>query len=158
VIRLILIVLLATLPALAIAKRPPEHLDGIEKLSAEGSPSPGMATVYLLRGRSKAGVMMKHNVLIDGQKVGSIRRMNYLVVPLTPGRHTILIDCPSLCSVPSVHVTADFKGDRTYYFINDPAMWGDGYQLRFSNDFSQLDKATAEIEMRGYLPGKAETE
>lgn len=154
----LVLALLLALPTVAAAKKPPSPLGDIEARAVDGSKTPGKATVYLLRGRSKAGVMMKHNIFIDGERVGSLRRMNFLALPLAPGNHTLLIDCPSICSVPSVHVSADFKADRTYYFINDPELTSNGYMLQFLNEFGQLGKEGADIEMRGYLPGRIEVE
>lgn len=141
------------LPATSIAKKPPQRLEDIESLAADGSATPGHATIYLMRGRSKAGVMMKHIVYIDGKRVGSMRRMNFLAVPLEAGTHTILIDCPSICSVPSINVTADFKADRTYYFINEPQMFSRTYSYDFTNNAWQLKREDAEAEMRDYIPG-----
>ena len=156
--RLLFTALLLALPMLSIAKKPPPHLDDIETRSAEGSATPGKATVYLLRGRSKAGLMMKHIVFVDGRRMGSMRRMNFLAIPVDPGTHALRIDCPSICSVPDIEVIADFKADRTYYFLNDPLMGQQPYGFDFTNEFGQLDKQEAETELRDYEPGEREDE
>lgn len=101
---------------------------------------------------------MKHNIIVDGSLIGSIRRMNYLAIPLEPGRHNLVIDCPSICSLPSIDISADFEADRTYYFLNDPDFAASGRFSQFSATLYQLDKSNAEIEMRGYLPGRREGE
>lgn len=146
---------LLTLPLLAIAKKPPNLLGDVESLAVDGSKEPGRATLVLMRGSSRIGLMHGVKIFVDDKEVGVLRRMNYITVNVEPGTHSFKFDCSIVCDLPDFHLSGTFAADRTYYFIEDVGTIEKKGRVYPAIGVYQLSKDAALAEMPGYIPGKA---
>jgi hypothetical protein len=126
----------------------------IESLAANGSRHSGSATVEVFRTGSKAAALRTFSLLVDGRKVGSLRKKQYLELDLSPGSHSLTVRCSFLCDMPDVSITADFKKDRTYYLTAAPGFDDDHRKMTFISTLGQISQEQATKLVSEFKPGK----
>ena len=126
-----------------------------DKYAAAQSQFPNQATVYIFRGASKAAQIWPFPVSLDGKKIGTVRREQYLIFPASAGKHLIGMTCPSICEVPSILADVDLSEGKSYYFMIEPII-NHGYNtITMFSTLKQVDKKFAENLIETYTLGKS---
>ena len=101
-------------------------------------PSPGKATVVVVRERMLKGAIGNWSVSLDGREVSRLSVGNYLVKEVEPGEH-------SLSNVAWVGSPTLFTAEagRVYYFNYDLSLLG-------GNSFEQMSETEARDRMSRY--------
>jgi hypothetical protein len=128
-------------------------------LAADTSHYPGKATIVVFRGSGRGETMYAFQVLVDKNKVGSIRRERYISFPAAEGAHAVTVTCPPGCTLPAYTLNFNATAGKTYYFkINmEMAMSsriGGGLNIEMASRFAQIDSERAAQLMTVYEPGK----
>jgi hypothetical protein len=121
-----------------------------EKYAADATNFPGLGTVYLLRGPGRAAMMATFEVRLDGKKVGAVRREQFLAIAVSPGPHQIFVGCTNLCGYPAMSFDADFKSNRTYYFLVQPDAKFSGMNMSLMSSIGQIDPPYASRLLQTY--------
>lgn len=123
-----------------------------DRLAAGETKFHDRATIYVMRGSSRAGVMWPFPVQLDQAKVGSLRREEYVAFPASPGTHSLSITCASLCELPGINLNLEVTAGKTYFFIVDASGVAAAGALRVSSQVTQLSKQAAQRLLATYDP------
>jgi hypothetical protein len=123
-----------------------------DRLAASETKFKDHATIYVFRGSSRAGVMWSFPVTLDQQKIGSLRREEYLAFPAPPGPHGLGVTCASLCELPGFKLNLNVVAGKTYYFLVEPDIAFGGDVTALSSQVMQIDKRAAAHLLATYDP------
>ncbi|WKE66669.1 hypothetical protein PVT67_05335 [Gallaecimonas kandeliae] len=122
------------------------------QLAENGSQYGEEATVYLIRDDTFALSMWSIGAQVDGVDKGTLRRGQYLRMPVVAGKHQLVAAYPAVSGIRSVGIRGDFAAKHTYYFLYSTGAGGDapvgGISIQYG--FTQLSKAQAKKLLDSY--------
>ncbi|HZR71209.1 MAG TPA: DUF2846 domain-containing protein [Burkholderiales bacterium] len=84
-----LIAVFASYALLSACATVPMASDGSDSTAKSFATTPGKANIYVYRNES-LGMAIKHPITLDGRMVGDTAAKTYFLLPVNPGKHTIV--------------------------------------------------------------------